>query len=358
MKTVAVKPFALLILVICFLSGCVSSTNQFQKIKTKDVPIELTGFSVLPPKGDNWEYRIPDNFSVEFDKKGDDFKTYGATLSITPSPVHFNDPELFKKHIISKIHEDTDKNRFINFSLSSNLSSRYNSTCVQYIYSATDITASEKTGADLTIKAYGYSFVHPDSKSFIVSVVYHERAQAGRISENFSELGESFANGCRPINFNPDDLIELYYPLSQNLKTDYASKTIAEEALEKYRKNGDEIGQAEAYHALANYYRFFSREPSHNSEKYLDSALLNFKKSHEFFEKNNNHIGVAKSQYGIGTIYHIKKSNRLACTYYKKSLSTYKKAKAIDKNAEMPMLVEGYTFEEWVNDLKKQIDCD
>lgn len=352
------KPFfklPALVFVILFFVGCASNPNKFKKVKDLNKPIITHGFSIMPPSGEDWQYRKPNELEVVFGKKGDGLHTFGANVTISPAHYAYKNANDFLEDIEKQLDESSDPNRFSDIHLSIGIDKKFGALCARYVSSANDDAASKKRGGNLILKVIGYSFIHPDSSGFIVSIAYHERADEDRLSNDFIERGEAFASGFKSKNFDPDMLIKAYYYLSDELEAEYAAETVTKEALDKYKKKGDEDGMAEAYHTLGNHYKFFNSTPP--SDTNLNKSLNNFMKANELYRKNNNFIGVTKCTFGIGNVYNLMGNKVEACSHYDKSLQAYSEAKKRDPDAKMPVRVPPYDFIKLVDDFKKQAGC-
>ncbi len=348
------KHIVILLLVVAMIVfvGCATDTYRYRKVEDLGKPITVPGSSILPPAGNNWQYRLSQELGVEFGKRGDGFHTYGATVTLSPVRRNHKDANDFLLSVKNQFYYDTDPKRFEGVQLSGELNNRFGAFCVRYVAHANDLEASRRTGANIIFKIIGYSFLHPDSKGLIVTVAYHERAEVDGFSKDFIEVGESFIDGYKPKEFNPDILLDYFY-LIVEAGAFYAAEVVVREALEKYQQNENELGMAEAYHTLGNFYKLFQ-----NSDADLDKSLDNFTKSRDLFSSNRELIGVSKCYFGIGNVYHIKGNKANACTYYDKSIETYKEAKRLNSDAYMPVRVPPYDFVKLVDLFKQQVGCE
>jgi tetratricopeptide (TPR) repeat protein len=130
-----------------------------------------------------------------------------------------------------------------------------------------------------------------------------------------------------PTTDDPDTLINYAYTM-MNQGRPLPAKRFIDEALEKYRAQGNELGMAKAYHAYGNYYK--------NGQlgfKQYEESEQNFRKALELYEKNGNYPGIVKSYFGIGNTY---RSRDVAkeCDAYRHSLSSYQKGIKLDPDMD------------------------
>jgi len=141
--------------------------------------------------------------------------------------------------------------------------------------------------------------------------------------------------GCTGIGFiatsNP------YRKLAQAselLRQDRAllAELVIGDSLEIFKRKGDELGMAEAYHAYGNLYKHYSYhgEWAATFKKYgtydgtYMKSITHFEKSKGYFERNGKELGVIKCLFGIGNAYELRGNREKACTYYNEALSRYR----------------------------------
>ena len=100
-----------------------------------------------------------------------------------------------------------------------------------------------------------------------------------------------------PKTDDPGALIHYAYAMMDQNRP-LPAKRFIDEALEKYRAQGNELGMAEAYHTYGNYYK----DGQLGFKQYAESEQ-NFRKALELYEKNGNYPGIVKSYFGIGNSY-------------------------------------------------------
>jgi len=103
------------------------------KVSEPDKPITLQGFSVLPPKGENWQYVKPDETTIFFFEKGqDETHTFVVRAQGAILPAKSTAPkENFLESIRSEQLEQQSKTKYKYYDNEFALTEEKNTLCVR-----------------------------------------------------------------------------------------------------------------------------------------------------------------------------------------------------------------------------------
>ncbi len=121
-----------------------------------------------------------------------------------------------------------------------------------------------------------------------------------------------------PYSSDPNILIGNAYEMMRQGRP-LPAKQFIDDALEKFRAEGNELGMAEAYHTYGNFYK----NRNLGFKRYEESEE-NFRKALVLYEKHNNYAGMVKSHFGIGNTYRSRDTAK-ECDEYRQSLLNYQK---------------------------------
>jgi tetratricopeptide (TPR) repeat protein len=164
-----------------------------------------------------------------------------------------------------------------------------------------------------------------------------------------------------PYTSDPSKKLDYAYSL---IDTDrpLPAENLIDEALDIYQKKGDELGMAEAYHTYGNLYKtdvyYTFPRTSERRVKTKEEAVGYFQKALDLYKKNNDFIGAAKCQFGMGQVYWVVGKNAEACSVLDDSLVSYNKAKELDPSAKMPFRANAPEFSKIIQYTKEGVGCD
>lgn len=164
-----------------------------------------------------------------------------------------------------------------------------------------------------------------------------------------------------PYTSDPSKKLDQAYAL-MDAGRPLPAENLIDEALAIYQKEGNEIGMAEAYHAYGNLYKtnvyYTFPRVSERRVKTKEEAVGYFQKALDLYVKNNDYIGVAKCQFGMGQVYWVVGKKTEACTTLDESLASYNKAKERDPSARMPFRTQETEFSKVIQYTKEGVGCD
>ncbi len=145
-------------------------------------------------------------------------------------------------------------------------------------------------------------------------------------------------SGCAGVGLvatsDPNEKLSQADYLMQQDRALLAELTI-KDAIEIFKKNNDELGLADAYHAFGNLYKHPTYhgkwKPQFEKAGTYDGSYMksieNFEKAMNIFKKHKEGSGVAKCLLGIGNAYGIKGNTLQSCEYYNKASDYYQQSK-------------------------------
>lgn len=177
-------------------------------------------------------------------------------------------------------------------------------------------------------------------------------------------LGGCLAFGV-PYTSDPSKkLSQSYYLMSQNRFI--PAERIIGEVLETYKERNDEAGMAEAYHTFGNLYKNNGLSTPSNKQYYQSSGIYEkrfdlskdyFEKAASLYEKQQDFMGLTKSNFGIANAYWGLKNKEKTCEYYDKSLEVYNKGKKNNPNVQLPILTGYKDAREMIEHFKEIAVC-
>lgn len=180
------------------LSACFPS--HIKKVESPLIPLERSGFSILPPKGENWVYIENDggsNFDLRFFKDVES-PTYRVTAAIKERhrKLDFTRPQEFLSYIKNALNLGLDPLRFNILEQDIALNDRFGTYCVRHLIVMED-HESYHVGNNpfLMVKTIEYNFLHPSIENLIISVAYSEIGKPDEISKTFLLTSENFFRG-------------------------------------------------------------------------------------------------------------------------------------------------------------------
>lgn len=181
--------------------------------------------------------------------------------------------------------------------------------------------------------------------------------------------------GCEaagvPLTFNPDTKLHYAQSLFEDYDRPLPAESLITESIEKYTKSGDNAGLAEAYRIYAlllssqaiNRWEGFYKKNGFNDktitfDNRYQKALEYFQKSLTLFENNSMYAEASNVHFHIGRIYSaILNDKGLACENFKMSLQSQAKFKKENPDIKID-LPSGYSsFDEFIEQAKKEADC-
>jgi len=178
------------------------------KVSEPDKPITLQGFSVLPPKGENWQYVKPDETTIFFFKKGqDETHTFVVRAQGAILPAKSTAPkENFLESIRSEQLEQQSKTKYKYYDNEFALTEEKNTLCVRNHsmwkdYASKHIPESEPY---LVGEEIGLVCRHPDKNNTYnvgVFLVYSQRAKEADLIDIREDADYFFQN----MTFEPLD---------------------------------------------------------------------------------------------------------------------------------------------------------
>ena len=111
------------------------------------------------------------------------------------------------------------------------------------------------------------------------------------------------------------------------------AKDVIAQALDIFKKEGNELGMADAYFTYGNLYK-------RSSDRTYKKSISNYENAIKLFEKHGEITGVSKSLVGIGNAYALRGDNKNECKYYSEALSRYQIAKKEGKINREPIIYD------------------
>jgi hypothetical protein len=173
--------------------------------------LEFQGFSILPPRGENWfisrSPSIPDpswTLPVKFGKSFRDSKThsfYAAAMTASLGNVTIESRTELLKHM-ARVFSVGEKGEPQSTPLHTKVAfGKYlGRECVRYEYITEDRSSRVHPGSVFILIRKGFIFLHPDSSSFLLRLEYSERYLRGEQSFSLEAEVEPF---FRSLVFTP-----------------------------------------------------------------------------------------------------------------------------------------------------------
>jgi hypothetical protein len=140
------------------------------------------------------------------------------------------------------------------------------------------------------------------------------------------------------------------------------AENLIDDTLEIYKKEGNELGMAETYNAYGNLYKtnvyYTFPRVSKRRVTTKEEAAGYFQKGLDLYIKNNDFIGAAKCQFGMGQVYWVVGKKTEACAVLNGSLASYNKARERDPSARMPFRSHEMEFSKVIQYTKEGVGCD
>lgn len=170
-----------------------------------------------------------------------------------------------------------------------------------------------------------------------------------------------------PYTANPEKKLRYAESLFNELDRPLPAQSLILEAIDNYKKNGDEVGLASAYRV----YAFFLQSPSvgrwskmsfndktiNHENRYIKSAEY-WDRAIELYDKNYVYNLSAHCYFQLEKLYYVafQDVNR-ACFYNNKSKESIAKFRENNPNTKLDAL--GYeSFEELIGTAREQLDCE
>lgn len=181
-----------------------------------------------------------------------------------------------------------------------------------------------------------------------------------------------FLSGCScvgyPITFNPAKKLQYAQSLIEAEERPLPAEPMIFEAIETYKKRGDEVGLAHAYRMYAiflksqavgkwNYAKYGFIDKSITFENRYDGALKYYEKALCVFKKHELYAFVSNIYFNMAIIYYDPLRDRhSACTYLNQSLTEHEKYRAQGGGAVE--LLPGYdNFKDIIDWAKEEVGC-
>jgi len=157
---------------------------------------------VQPPAGDGWFYIDQEQvgrFDLVFGKKLDSSThTLSALVVEIHSYAKFENPEEFLNYVKKSKELDADPRRFKIIENNIILDPKFGDYSVKYSAVSEDHGAANKGDDEfLTLKLYGYIFIHPNIENVIIDISYSERGRTAEINPDFSKVANRFIDGMQ-----------------------------------------------------------------------------------------------------------------------------------------------------------------
>lgn len=171
--------------------------TAFAPLQSRERIKSTTGFSILPPQGNNWREKFGQK-TITFVKQNDSRKVsfYAGAIEVSLLDT-FPSKEALIAFVRTKKDEWGTDGRYSNI-LTSFLIEEQQDSCVRYKLSANDRNAPEKGGnAFLLMQAVGRFCIHPQDRSAALDLFYSIRYEPLFNPKDFIAEGEDFLKGLQ-----------------------------------------------------------------------------------------------------------------------------------------------------------------
>jgi tetratricopeptide (TPR) repeat protein len=148
-----------------------------------------------------------------------------------------------------------------------------------------------------------------------------------------------------PVTSDPGEKLHYAYQL-MNRGRFIPAQGLIQESLDIYRQQGNDLGEAEAYHAFGNLYKHRGYidgyvQPHTRfgtvSEAY-GKSIDNFTRGKILFEKHDDYAGATRCLVGIGNGYSLLGEKAKACESYAAALRSFDLARQRNPSVRLPIL--------------------
>lgn len=164
--------------------------------------LEFEGFSILPPKGENWFMAPPELLRGQDVKKAAEFvkmftppsvtHTIVARVTAAKIPVPSKSRVELLQDIAQAKKQDMSTGRHRLITIKTALDKSLGSDCLRYDVTAEDRGALMYPGSVYIVDIHGFTCFHPDSTSYLIQAEYSQRRLQEEAPLSLEAEGEAF----------------------------------------------------------------------------------------------------------------------------------------------------------------------
>ncbi len=194
------------VLALCVATSSLAQVRRPVPVRNPDIPIQLPGLTVLPPKGESWFFVDRSPSAVMFGKPPPSpTHTVFALAAITALKERL-DPANFIAQVRSRLAGETGSERYENTSFETAADAQWPEHCVTYRLDTIDKGSAQAPGARLRMVGVGRMCLHPGTLMHIVDMRVSERGNDAGWTPAFAQEGQQFLASLRFIDMTAKDV--------------------------------------------------------------------------------------------------------------------------------------------------------
>ena len=195
--------FAVILAATIVAAQALDARAQFyaKPITTPDLPYQMDGYSISPPRGSGWFEMQRDRDFVYFGKRlNSPTHSFIAVAMSSPVGDAFDSVEKFRDHVIRKIAENPDDHRNRVLLAEAEIEPMAGPFCARYHTKTEDRDATDVPGLILFAETFGVSCLHPERRDLAIDISYSERGLPAETGASLLNEGENFVRSLKFIS--------------------------------------------------------------------------------------------------------------------------------------------------------------